>query len=194
MNPLEIYAVVADPHQCKGCGKCEVACIASHNGLSLKDAMKARKTGIFTSRLHVVKTEQVKMPVQCHQCEHAPCARVCPTGTLVQVDGRVQMRAQFCAGCQLCMMVCPYGAISMSFLAKLQKDENGLHARRVAVRCDLCEDWRRQEGKEVTACVEACPTGALHMVTLEEFQRIHDRAEETVRRTLAEPGGAAAVG
>lgn len=47
----------------------------------------------------------------------------------------------------------------------------------VAVRCDLCREWRAEEGKEVSACVEACPFGALRMVPVEEYRAImRDRA------------------
>jgi carbon-monoxide dehydrogenase iron sulfur subunit len=162
------WVVMADADKCRACRKCELACIASHNNLSLKEAAKALKLGIFAPRVHVVKTGEVKMPVQCHQCEHAPCARVCPTGALVQENGRVRMRPQFCAACSLCIMACPYGAISLSYFGLPEADEAGhLHGREIAVRCDLCEDWRRREGKSVSACVEACPSKALRLVHLD---------------------------
>lgn len=69
-------------------------------------------------------------------------------------------------------MVCPYGAITCAFVriteeekARLERDE----PRLAAIRCDLCREWRAKEGKEVSACVEACPFGALRMMPVEEY-------------------------
>ncbi|MGJ3523831.1 4Fe-4S dicluster domain-containing protein [Nitratidesulfovibrio sp. D1] len=172
-NSLMRYVVFAEADKCKACKKCELACIASHNNMTIKEAVKKRN--LFQPRVHVIKTDSVKMPVQCRQCADAPCARVCPTDALVQEDGVVVMRQQYCAACQLCVMACPYGAIELSFIGL--PEEGAADAaqpvqprREVAVRCDVCADWRAREGKEQGACVEACPVKALHMVTVDEYR------------------------
>lgn len=168
------YVIYADADKCRACRKCELACIASHNQLTIKEAIKSRKE--YEPRVHVVKTGDLKLPVQCHQCEEAPCARICPTDALVQEPGGpIIMRAQFCAGCGLCIMACPYGAISRSFI-KLSEEEKARFERSeprcIAVRCDLCEEWRAAEGKSTSACVEACPSGALRMIPIEEYRAL----------------------
>ncbi len=168
------YVIYADADKCRACRKCEVACIASHNDLTIKEALKNRKD--YTARVHVVKTDAIKMPVQCHQCAEAPCAAVCPTQALVQNDnGKIIMRTQFCAGCSLCIMACPYGAIDRAFIKLTEEEKARLdrsEPRIVAVRCDQCTEWRSKEGKNVSACMEACPAGALRMVPVEEYRRI----------------------
>lgn len=174
LDPNKSYVIYADADKCRACRKCELACIASHNHMTIKEAMKARKD--FEPRVHVVKTENLKMPVQCHQCEDAPCARICPTEALVQEHGGpIIMRSQYCAGCGLCVMACPFGAITRSFI-KLTEEEKARfessEPRCIAVRCDLCSEWRKEEGKDTSACVEACPVGALHMIPLEEYRAI----------------------
>lgn len=173
MTPQEPgYVIYADADKCRACRKCELACIASHNNMSIKEATKNRKA--LEPRVHVVKSGTLKLPVQCHQCAHAPCAAICPTDALVQDgSGPIVMRSQFCAGCGLCIMACPYGAISRSFI-KLTEDEKARmersEPRYIAVRCDLCSEWRAVEGKNTSACVEACPAGALRMMPIAEYR------------------------
>ena len=74
------------------------------------------------------------------------------------------MNAQICSGCQLCIMACPYGAISLESIGLPSATSETMaqkSMRSVAVRCDLCKDWMKREGKSVPACVEACPVHAL---------------------------------
>jgi len=160
------YHIEAIPNKCRACRRCEIACIAAHHGLSFKDAMKRRDE--LVSRVRVIKEEAFKTTVRCHQCNPAPCAAVCPMTALQQdTDGEIVMRVQFCAGCKMCIHVCPYGAIDMETLGMPGADEETMaqRARRdVAVRCDMCKGWRMSEGKKLTACVEACPARAISMV------------------------------
>ena len=111
----------------------------------------------------------MKPPISCRQCENAPCARICPTGALQQDDGIVTMNAQICSGCQLCIMACPYGAISLESIGLPSATSETMaqkSMRSVAVRCDLCKDWMKREGKSVPACVEACPVHARSVVQI----------------------------
>ena len=160
------YHIEAIPDKCRACRRCEIACIAAHHGLSFKDAMKRRDE--LVSRVHVVKDEGFKTTVRCHQCVPAPCVAVCPVNALQQEkSGEIIMRIQLCAGCKMCINVCPYGAINMEQLG-MPGEGNETMAQRarkdVAVRCDMCKAWRMSEGKKLTACVEACPAQALSMV------------------------------
>lgn len=172
----ENYVIYADTNKCKGCRRCEIACIASHHDMTIKEAVKHRAQ--LPSRVHVIRSGTTKLPVQCRQCENAPCTRVCPTHALIQnKQGKVVMRPQFCAGCAVCMMACPYGAITRSFIHLSEEEKSRLERsepRVVAVRCDLCQDWVHKEQKTVSACVEACPAKALTKVTLAEYRRLRE--------------------
>ena len=159
------FMIESFPEKCRACHRCEIACIAAHNGLTFKEAMKKRDE--LVARVHVVKSGSIKDAVSCHQCDDAPCTRICPTGALRQENGVVVSRVQFCSGCKLCIMACPYGAISLGSIG--MPDASGetmaQHIRKnVAVRCDLCVEWRKKDGKSVPACVEACPAKARSLV------------------------------
>ena len=53
--------------------------------------------------------------------------------------------------------MCPFGVI------KMRRDGKAV------VKCDLCQS-RQEEGKQ-PACVEACPTGALTFIEVEEVEK-----------------------
>lgn len=161
------------PDKCKACRRCEVACIAAHHNMSMKDAMQHRDT--LVSRVQVVKAEGLKTTVRCHQCDPAPCCQVCPTAALRQdKDGRIIMHEEHCIACEMCISACPYGTISLDALRAPLDEETGQdnqntpaclnQPREVAVRCDMCHDWRLKNGKTITACMEGCPFQALSMV------------------------------
>ena len=154
------------PDKCRACHRCEMACIAAHHGIDMKEAMKRKDE--FATSVHVVKTDDFKTSTRCHQCEHAPCVNVCPAHALLQdQDGRIIFRHELCLGCHMCEAACPYGAIA--FDSTPTRDDQGgnlpaLHAHAQAVRCDLCVDWRNSNGKTITACMEACPVQCLVLV------------------------------
>lgn len=196
------------PDKCRACRRCEVACIAAHHGMSFKEAMKHRDE--LVSRVQVVKTDGFKTTVRCHQCDHAPCANVCPTGALQQdPDGRIIMRVQYCVACKMCIAACPYGTITLDTIGMPTVDgEEGetlaQRARReVAVRCDMCRAWRMQNGKRITACMEACPAHALSLVLAdgsvveapapEKKPAAVEGATEKPAAPVAEPGPRASV-
>lgn len=154
------------PDKCKACRRCEVACIAAHHNMTFKEAMKHRDT--LVSRVQVVKAEGLKTSVRCHQCQPAPCCNICPTGALSQDEnGRITMNDSLCVACKMCIRACPYGAISLdteSVHPYGNADACALPGHTVAVRCDMCHAWRMENGKKITACMEACPVQCLYLV------------------------------
>ncbi len=153
MNKL----VIADPGKCIGCRTCEIACVLAH---SASDAMVRMSPASFNPRLTVVKTATVSTPVQCRQCEDAPCVVVCPTGTLVLRDNSVHVNPSRCIGCKSCMIACRFGVIEVLPCDALLSDRSIISGTHVeAVKCDLCEN--RAGGP---ACVGVCPTKAISVI------------------------------
>jgi electron transport protein HydN len=117
----------------------------------------------FNPRLKVVKTTLVSTPVQCRQCEDAPCAAVCPTGTLVLGSNSVQVTPSRCIGCKSCVIACRFGVIEVLPCELKLPDWNPSGTTHVeAVKCDLCE-----ESENGPACVRVCPTKAIYVIDAE---------------------------
>lgn len=167
--------VLADPVKCIGCRTCEVACAVAHTDANpfLSEEWEEIE---FTPRLSVVKTAGVTTPVQCRHCEDAPCANVCPNGSILNRDDSIRINEDTCIGCKTCVMACPYGAIEMVSAYQDGKKllQSGLKSnvsgrweykeKTVASKCDLCAD--AGNGPE---CVKICPTNALRLVKPEEL-------------------------
>lgn len=165
--------VIADPEKCIGCYTCEAACVNVHAQAGL----------VAYPRLTVTHTATGTMPMQCRNCDDAPCEKVCPVQAITFRDKTVQISESLCIGCKMCALACPFGVITpygtnpaaeglLSIGSYAQPDEPApeeaslhpilawtLGQRTVAVKCDTC--YFRPEGPE---CIRVCPTQALHIV------------------------------
>ena len=147
--------VIADPSKCIGCRTCEIACVLAHQEQQNLDMITEEN---FAARLTVVTTAKVTAPVQCRQCEDAPCVKACTKGALLQGKRSVQIQEEACIGCKACMLACPFGAIEI----RVNNENNQLNV----IKCDLCT------GNETgPACVSVCPTKALKNIKCEEFSK-----------------------
>lgn len=147
--------VITNPDMCIACNACMKTCV--------KHAYMRGK--LSKKRLDVLTLESGKMPNQCRQCDDAPCANVCPTGSLRIANGCVELCEEICIGCKLCTIACPYGAINIDaeFPPSIQEEvERNLEAgcisglKSIAIKCDMCDGI-----ESGPACVSVCPTGAL---------------------------------
>lgn len=140
--------VQSDLSRCLACRGCVLACAIEHSeSKTLTGALGESPRP--QSRVSLVAVDGAAVPLQCRHCEDAPCVAVCPTQAIEKLGPNqpVLITDERCIGCKLCMMVCPFGVVS------LRRDG------KVALKCDLC--LHRLEAGEMPACVTACPTGAL---------------------------------
>ena len=96
------YFVVSDPIKCIGCRTCMIACVVEHNG---EDIFYQNPEEInFNPKLEVVKNAQVSAPIQCRQCEDAPCAKACPQDAISKKNNAIIVDQKKCIGCKNCMI------------------------------------------------------------------------------------------
>ncbi len=167
--------IVGDPARCMACRACEFACALAH--ADTDDLIEAVVEQGAQPRIYIEPAAGLAVPLQCRHCHDAPCARVCPSGALVQVgrDEPVRVDEEKCIGCSFCVEACPFGVIAL----REQPADNGSPARQAVVKCDLCTE-RQADGLQ-PACVSACPVNAL---ALEEMEAVVKRARARVARAL----------
>lgn len=165
---------------CIGCRKCAEACHEENNhdrrtNNSYIRVFEMDKGSIDFAKgtaeyMHPVpQKDKFYMPVQCQQCDNAPCVTVCPVeATWKEKDGIVVVDYDWCIGCRYCEAACPYHARRFNWQAPLVPAEdinpnqgllsNRLRPQGVMEKCHFCLH-RTRKGR-MPACLEACPTGA----------------------------------
>ncbi|MCD8315922.1 MAG: 4Fe-4S dicluster domain-containing protein [Eggerthellaceae bacterium] len=135
------YTLVIDLDRCIGCHACEIAC-KNENEVALGEywnkVIQVGPHGTFPA------LEQYWLPVQCQQCENAPCTEVCPTGASYrdETTNIVLVDKEKCIGCKYCMMACPYGVRTWN------------SSEKAVEKCTLCGQLT-SVGQD-PACVAAC--------------------------------------
>ncbi len=157
--------IYANPDKCIGCINCELACSASHMGISVDSVYEKLLNGdkIAPSRNKVIKIDGKSAPLQCMQCPNAPCLEACPIDIIKFENGFVKYYESDCIGCTSCEMVCPYGAVVMA----INKKDDAPISQMVALTCDLCGG---QNGKQ--ACINICPTNAISLIDYDQLHAI----------------------
>lgn len=151
-------AIVVKVGRCQGCNTCELACAVEHSQTQ-KLAEAIYESTLPASRVSVEQGDGFAVPLQCRQCEDAPCIAVCPTHALYRTDQNnpVIIDNDLCVGCHACVLACPFGVIWMDRFS------------RAIIKCDQC--FERTAKGEMPACVEACPVQALEYKNLDEITR-----------------------
>lgn len=145
--------LLIDTTKCIGCQACALACKEA-NGLPEEQenelsatayTVVKEKNGIFYRRL-------------CMHCNDPSCRSVCPVGAFEKTpDGPVIYHAYKCIGCRYCMQACPFSVPTYEWKSTKPKVR----------KCTMCYE-RQKEGK-ISACAEACPTGATMFGEREEL-------------------------
>lgn len=140
------YSMVVRQNLCIDCERCLAACKTTNN---VPDY--GYRTAILEKHVPEAVGQKTEfIPVLCMQCNDPPCVRACPTRASYkdEQNGIVRIDGKKCIGCKACMVACPYNARYFN------------NERHAIDKCNFCFDTRLSKGETLTACAEACPTGA----------------------------------
>lgn len=149
--------VIADKEKCTGCRVCEIACHSYHHNVG---KTIGTVTGPIIPKLFVTRKSGAMVPVQCHQCEGAPCARACARKAILMEGGRLVIDTGQCNNCRDCIEACPFEVINLAPAKAADPcvSSSEGEVRLVGNKCDLC--LGREQGP---VCVAACPYQALRV-------------------------------
>lgn len=167
----EQYAFEVNLDSCTGCKACVSAC---HSLNGLDDEETWRDVGLIVGGDHRHSVQQT-VTSACHHCADPACLNGCPVLAYEKdsITGIVRHLDDQCIGCQYCVLKCPY-------------DVPKYNARLGIVRkCDMCQS-RLAEG-EAPACVQACPTHAIRIVTVTAPAVSHGEKMDTTTFLPAAP-------
>ena len=143
--------VYVNEEWCLGCHLCEYNCAFANSGM--KDMVLALKDRKIFPRIHVEGNEKITFAVSCRHCNDPICLKSCIAGAISKESGVVKINRNKCVGCQTCVLVCPYGALTPG--------EDG-----IMQKCELC----LENAGGSPACVAGCPNRAI----------VYEERDETV--------------
>ncbi|NLI92447.1 MAG: 4Fe-4S dicluster domain-containing protein [Peptococcaceae bacterium] len=147
--------IFCDQKLCLGCKTCELRCAVERSSVS-KSLTDAVREGILPRpRVYVEWDGNRPFALQCRHCQEAPCLEICSTGALRKDEesGCTYIDGERCISCWMCVMVCPYGMIAPAV------------EKNAADKCDQCFQMAEP------FCLASCPTGALQLLTPEEYEK-----------------------
>jgi len=174
---MKKWNLIIDIEKCEDCNNCFLSCKDEHvdNDFPGYTAPQVKHGHRWVNimrkeRGRFPQIDVAYLPIFCMHCDNAPCIKAAKDGAVYKRDdGIVIIDPVKAKGQKHLVDACPYGAIWWN-----EEDE-------LPQKCTLCAHLLDQGWKE-PRCVQACPTGALRIVKLEDGEM-----EEIVKSDSLEP-------
>jgi anaerobic selenocysteine-containing dehydrogenase/Fe-S-cluster-containing dehydrogenase component len=201
------WGMVVDLDRCIGCAACAGACYAENNVgiVGEQQIVNGREMAWIRIERYLdpeMPTRQIYLPMLCQHCDDAPCEAVCPVfAPHHNKEGLNNQIYNRCIGTRFCAQNCPYKVRRFNWFdwqwpapLNLQLNPNvTVRSKGVMEKCSFCvqrikaghdraknEKRAIRDGEVIPACVQTCPTDALH------FGNLMD-PESTVRKMITDP-------
>jgi Fe-S-cluster-containing dehydrogenase component len=174
---MKKWNLIIDIEKCEDCNNCFLSCKDEHvdndfQGYSRSQPRHGHRwvNIMRKERGQFPQIDVAYLPIFCMHCDNAPCIKAAQDGAVYKRDdGIVIIDPVKAQGQKHLVDACPYGAIWW----------NEEHA--LPQKCTLCAHLL-DEGWKEPRCVQACPTGALRIVKIEDGEM-----EEIVKSESLEP-------
>ena len=158
------WNLIIDVAKCIGCYNCLLACKDEYIDNDFPPySVGQPKHGhkwmdiLSKERGQYPDVDVANLPVPCQHCDNAPCIKNSGGAVYKTSDGIVIIDPEKASGKKEIADSCPYGAIWWN------------EAKNVAQKCTLCAHLLAEGWKE-PRCLQACPTGAMRIVKIDDVQ------------------------
>lgn len=180
---MKKWNMIIDIEKCEDCNNCFLSCKDEHvdndwSGYSAPQPLHGQRW------MNIMRKERGQYPLidvayrptPCMHCDNAPCIKAAKDKAVFKRDDGIVIIDPVKAKSQESIVsACPYGAIWWN------------KEKEIPQKCTLCAHLLDQ-GWEKTRCVQACPTGALSLVKIEESEIAEMVKREKLERLLDDKG------
>ncbi len=176
---MKKWNLIVDIATCEDCNNCFLACKDEHvgndwPGYSVSQPLHGQRWVdiMRKERGQYPLIDVAYRPTPCMHCDSAPCIRAARNGAIYKRDdGVVIIDPETSRGQKAVMDACPYDAIWWN------------EQRNIPQKCTFCAHLL-DAGWNEPRCVQACPTGSLRAVCIEDFEMQHTIASEELEVLL----------
>ena len=160
---MKKWNLIIDVKKCEDCNNCFLSCKDEHvendwPGYSLSQPLHGHRwiNIMRKERGQYPMIDVAYLPIPCMHCDNAPCIKAAKEGSVYKrEDGIVIIDSKKARGQKEILKACPYDAIWWN------------EEKNVPQKCTFCAHLMDDGWKE-PRCVQACPTGSLHVIHAED--------------------------